>query len=67
MSTTEHPIRAARKRLGLTQEDLAKAVGVAISTICRLERRERQGSIGTLRAIARALGVEISEILVDEE
>lgn len=61
------PLGDARRRAGLTQEDLAARSGVKLSTLQKLERDPR--SLRTARTettlrLARALGVT-AEALVD--
>jgi transcriptional regulator with XRE-family HTH domain len=62
-----HYIRAMRKARGLTQEDLADAVGITKAYICIIERGEDTGrgvcvSPAKLEAIAIALHVPAEEI-----
>jgi transcriptional regulator with XRE-family HTH domain len=47
---------AARVRAGLTQQELAKRMGTAQSTIARLERGGRSPNASTLRKFAEATG-----------
>jgi transcriptional regulator with XRE-family HTH domain len=51
-----HRIARARKRRGLTQQDLAERVGVNRVSIARLEAGTRSPSMSTARRIADALG-----------
>ncbi|HQU41317.1 MAG TPA: helix-turn-helix transcriptional regulator [Pirellulales bacterium] len=50
-------VRSIRKLRGLTQEELAKAVGVASNTMAVLERGERAFSLKMLNALGKALDV----------
>jgi transcriptional regulator with XRE-family HTH domain len=50
-------IREARKRAGLTQSELARAVGVQKAAVCRWERAYRAPPHDMLIAVAKALGV----------
>lgn len=59
-------IRQARRRLGLSQEELAAASGVSAATIVQVERGNRQPQGRTLRKLAATLGVEVAD-LVEEE
>lgn len=53
-----------RKARNLSQEELAAAAGVAVDTVARIERGERQTTrTATLNKLARALGVEPSTLL----
>lgn len=56
-------IRAARQRRGMSQRDLARALGMAQSTLSRIERGERRVSVDRLIEIARALGVRPADML----
>ena len=56
-------IRAARKKRGISQRDLARTLGMAQSTLSRLERGERRVSVDQLIEIARALGVRPADML----
>ena len=56
-------IRAARKERGISQRDLARALGMAQSTLSRIERGERRLGVDQLIAIARALGVSPSDMI----
>lgn len=61
--------RLARARLsrGVTQDELASAVGVTVPTIRRLERGEALNpKLRTLVNCAIALGVRLEDILEDE-
>lgn len=53
-----------RKARNLSQEELAAAAGVAVDTVARIERGERQTTrTSTLNKLARALSVEPSTLL----
>ncbi len=63
---TSEQIRAARALLRWGQEELAKAAGISVETVKRLERTPGAVSayIGTVEAITKALearGVEFTE------
>jgi transcriptional regulator with XRE-family HTH domain len=55
-----------RKDAGLSQQELAAAVGAAQSTISQLEAGTRQPSYGLLQAIARPLGVTVGYLISEE-
>jgi len=55
-----------RKELGLSQENLAKQLGVHRTAVTRIELGNTNTSIGGLRLIASVLKVKLSE-LVDIE
>ena len=52
------PIRAARRRAGLTQVALARATGLAQGYLSELERGAKRGSPDALGRIARATGLD---------
>lgn len=57
-------IRRLRQKAGMSQECLARLVGVTANTIWRLENNPvANPRLETLRAIARALGVTLSELV----
>lgn len=70
MSTPEERIagriKRARRRLGLSQEDAGRRVGVALRTYARWERGESSGFIGRLADIAAALETSESDLLGGE-
>jgi predicted transcriptional regulator len=51
-------LRDLRESLGITQQALAEAVGMAQSEVSRLERREDH-HVSTLRKVVEALGGEL--------
>lgn len=56
-------IQRIRKRRGMTQADLAAAIGYTQAGICMIEGAERDTKIMTLRRIKRALGCSWSNLL----
>jgi DNA-binding XRE family transcriptional regulator len=58
----EH-IKAARKKRGWRQKDLAEATGIARPNIARLESGRRMPKITTLSKISHALGVSVETLL----
>ena len=58
-------IREARKRKGLTQEQLSKMLGVQRSVISKYETGLIVPSIPQLQKIAAALDVSVSSLLYD--
>jgi len=56
--------KAARAMIGLSQDQLAKAAGVAVSTIIPYEQNQRAPYVSTVRKLRTALetaGVEFIE------
>ena len=56
-------VAAYRQTAGLTQEELAEKVGVAVETISRLERGSSIPSLERLEEIGDALGVQLRDLL----
>ena len=56
-------IADARRRCGLTQGDLALAVGVTAQAVSKWERGNSCPDIAILDEIADALGVSVSDLL----
>jgi DNA-binding XRE family transcriptional regulator len=59
----EHPVRVIRQYRGLTLDALATTIGRSKAYVSEIERRRKPGSIKVLRAIARALRVDIDDLL----
>lgn len=57
------PIRAARIAAGMTQQQLADALGIAQQSVARWEAGEREPRVSTLRRIAAVLGCDLSALL----
>ena len=56
-------LRAKRKRSGLTQEQLAEAADMHPTEVSRLERGVRDPRLSTLVRLARALGIELADLV----
>lgn len=56
-------LREARKRLGLTQEQVAQRSGVHSTEISRIEAGKRDPQISTVRRLAKALGMKPGQLL----
>ena len=53
-----------RQQRGMTQADLAKAIGTRQANVSRLERFDANLTLGTLEKVAQALGVNLQIDLV---
>jgi ribosome-binding protein aMBF1 (putative translation factor) len=53
-----------RQQRGMTQSDLAKAIGTRQANVSRLERFDTNLTLGTLEKVAEALGVNLQIDLV---
>lgn len=60
-------IRQLRNAAGLSQDALAREAGIGRVTLVRLEKGEQTPRYKTLGAIARALGVDVSDLLAEPE
>lgn len=58
-------LKQLRKAKGLTQKELARRVGITQQAIARYEAQERMPSLRMLKRLARALDVDIAELLND--
>lgn len=67
MSTFSNTLRALRKEHKMTQEELAKAVGVSKSSINMYERGEREPGIETLNKIAQYFHISLNILLGNKE
>jgi putative transcriptional regulator len=60
-------LRELREERGLTQEELAKALGVTRQTIIAIERGKYDPSLRLAFKIARFFGKRIEEVFIYEE
>lgn len=60
-------IRGARIARGLSQAALAEQAGISRNTVVQIELAGVNGNSATLDAIAGALGVELADLLRDED
>jgi putative transcriptional regulator len=60
-------IKELRARYDLTQEDLAKRVGVRRETILFIEKGEYNPSLNLAHSIAKALGSTIDEVFIFDD
>ncbi len=51
-----------REHRGLTQAKLAAAAGIKKSYLSQIEGGQRKGTVATLRALARALNVDLDDL-----
>lgn len=56
-------MRLLRTTKGLTQDEIAKRVGIKQPCVAQYERGSKQPTIPTAKAIAEALGVSIEELI----
>lgn len=60
MSSAATMIRRARRRRGITQAELARRSGVAVSTLSLYENGRREPSVVILGRLLRALGLDLT-------
>jgi transcriptional regulator with XRE-family HTH domain len=58
-------VRGLRRTRGLTQEALARSLGLSVAYVSLIERGGRNPPVTTVVAIARALGVSPREMLAE--
>ena len=63
MSGDEHTLKIWREYRGYTQESLGTEAGIGKSYVSQIEAGTKTGSTKVLRAIAKALQVEIDDLL----
>jgi transcriptional regulator with XRE-family HTH domain len=57
-------LRAARESRGVSQEELARLAGFDRTYVSKIERGQRNITVGTIERLAEALGVRPVELLV---
>ena len=65
--TTGELIKAARKKAGLTQAQLAEKLGISYVGVSQWENDLRNPKLDTLQRIASALGVPVQDLISDWE
>ncbi len=60
-------VQALRRRRGLTQEELAEAIGKSVDTVSNIERGFSSTRIETALMIADAVGVSLAELFELQE
>jgi DNA-binding XRE family transcriptional regulator len=59
----EHPIRVWREHRGLKSQDLARQAGISPALLSEIENGKKEGSIKTFAALARALRVDLDDLI----
>ena len=63
-----HRLRILRDELGMTQQELAVASDLTVSTVNRIENGHQSPNLATALRLARVLGATIEDLLdIDEE
>jgi len=58
-----NPIKVYRTYREMTQRDLATAIGKSLPYIAKLEASDRKGSVDVLSDIAKALSVDLEQLI----
>lgn len=56
-------LRELREKRGLSQSEVAEAIGVTTGLIGQIERGDRRGSVDTIRRLANFFGVSMDVIV----
>jgi ribosome-binding protein aMBF1 (putative translation factor) len=58
----ENPVRVWRDLRGMSAKELAAKAGISASYLSQIENGERDGTFGTMKKIATALGVDLDDL-----
>ena len=67
MKTLKNEVHKLRKSLKLTQEDLAKKVGVTRQTIISIEQGKYIASLPLALKISKVFGISVENVFILEE
>ncbi len=67
MESFGEALRRIRKENNLTQEELARKVGMSRSRYAELEKMDGEGIVGKLPALAKTLGCRIDDFFPEME
>ena len=59
----ENPVKVWRKYRGMSQVDLATAVGLSQGYIAQIETGKREGTIANYRAFSQVLAVDLDDLV----
>jgi DNA-binding XRE family transcriptional regulator len=59
----DHPIRVWREHRGLKSQELARQARISPALLSEIENGKKEGSIKTLAALARALRVDLDDLV----
>lgn len=65
LEARESPVRVLRDFRAMTQKELAEAAGISQSYLSEIERGTREGTLSTIKAIAKALAVPLTVLTED--
>jgi DNA-binding XRE family transcriptional regulator len=58
-----NPIKTWREYRGMSQQEMAKKVGISVPYLSQLETNKRKGSLDVLSAISKALNVSLDHLV----
>lgn len=67
MRIDEKKLKIAMARACMNRNDLVKASGVALGTLCGISAKGGKAAVITVGKLAKALGCDVTEILADKE
>jgi DNA-binding XRE family transcriptional regulator len=59
----EHPLRVWREHRGLSLSALARRAGVPAGYVSEIETKKKPGSLATMKKLARALDLDLDDIV----
>jgi len=65
LEARESPVRVLREFRSMTQKELAEAASISQSYLSEIERGAREGTLSTIKAIAKALAVPLTVLTED--
>lgn len=60
-------VRTVREAKGLTQKEVALAIGMDQSQYSKIEKNKTDPTTSTLHKVAKAIGIELSELFASED
>jgi DNA-binding XRE family transcriptional regulator len=63
LSKGENPVRVWRDHRGITQQTLSSRVGISAAFLSQIESGKRIGSAGVLKNLAKALQVDMDDLV----
>jgi DNA-binding XRE family transcriptional regulator len=62
----ENPVRVWREHRGMTQQKLAEAAGISKAYLSQIEAEVRGGSVAVLSKLAKALSVDLDDLVAPQ-
>lgn len=67
MIDLSYKLKIERARAGMTVDDLAKKSNLGGQTISRIEKGQTKPRVSTLGRLAKALEIDVEELIIDEK